>query len=194
MSFHLTTDEDIIKAITGTSESRERVLRYIFHQSDWKVSVVSFVVLNAGTEEDGEDVFQETLILFDQNLRLNRFEGKSGLKTYFLSIAKRRWWKLFNQRRIQSTIPASYEFETGADQEVEMINEEQKHYLSQALGQIGSRCKQILQLYQLDYSMEEIAKAVSLSSATMAKKEAYRCRMRLREFLENNSGWIELIK
>ncbi len=194
MSSHLTTDEDIIKAITGTSESRERVLRYIFHQGDWKVSVVSFVMQNAGTEQDGEDVFQEALILFDQNIRLNRFEGKSGLKTYFLSIAKRRWWKLFNQRRLQPAIPASYEFETGADQEAELINEEQKHYLSQALGEIGSRCKQILQLYQLDYSMEDIARAVSLSSATMAKKEAYRCRLRLREFLENNPEWMELIK
>ncbi len=187
-------DDEIISGITGTRDSRERALRYIFHHPEWKAAVIRFVQQYGGNEADGEDVFQETAILFDRNIRQGQFRGKSSLKTYFLSIAKRRWWKQYNKSRPQEELtPQHYdEAEPGADAFI--ISEEQRQFLAQAMGKVGSRCKEIFKLYQLDYSMEEIARAVALSSAAMAKKEAYRCRQRLRRFLNDNPGWKTLIQ
>lgn len=41
--------------------------------------------------------------------------------------------------------------------------------------------------------MEEIAQQVGLSSADMAKKENYRCRLKLKAFFDNNPGWLNLV-
>ena len=54
------------------------------------------------------------------------------------------------------------------------------------------RCRDLLRLYQLDHSMEEIARMMQYSNADVAKKEAYRCRMRFRELLENNPAFAAL--
>ncbi|HQU59773.1 MAG TPA: RNA polymerase sigma factor, partial [Saprospiraceae bacterium] len=189
MKEHQWADEALISAITGTSESREKALQYVFHQTEWKEVVLRFVQQYGGNEQDGEDIFQETIILFDRNLRQAKFEGKSALKTYFMAIAKRRWWKQAGKRRPQEELTPQHYEAAEPSVECQVISEEQASYLAQAMEQAGSRCKEILKLYQLDYSMEEIARAVALSSAAMAKKEAYRCRQRLRQFLENNPHW-----
>ena len=65
--------------------------------------------------------------------------------------------------------------------------------MEKALDNIGVRCKKILRLKQLDHSLDEIANEVGLSSASMAKKEAYRCRIRFRKFLDDNPDWKDLI-
>ena len=70
---------------------------------------------------------------------------------------------------------------------------EKRHFLDEALKQVGDRCRQILKLYSLRYSMEEIAQQVGLSSADMAKKENYRCRLKLKAFFDNNPGWLNLV-
>ena len=194
MSSRPWTDEEILRGITGTAESRNRALNYIFHQSEWKALTANYVKQGQGNEQDGEDIFQETIILFDRNLRRGVFQGGSTLRTYFVAIAKRLWWKQLQKRRSwEELIPEHYD-EAVPSVETIVISEEKKNFLAQAMGNIGERCKEILRLYQLDYSMEEIARAVSLSSADMAKKEAYRCRRRLRKFLDDNPGWKDLIK
>ena len=154
--------------------------------------IVRYIEQHGGSTQDGEDVFQETLILFDRSIRKGNFKGKSSLKTYFFAIAKYYWWKLRSRRRpTRELSPQDYD-ETVDSVEVYVLEEEKKQYLRQAMQQIGDRCKAILRLYQLDYSMQEIARDIGLSSDAMAKKETYRCRMRLRAYLENNPDWKTL--
>ncbi|MCB0595685.1 MAG: RNA polymerase sigma factor [Lewinellaceae bacterium] len=188
------TDEEILAGITGTMESRNRALNYIFYQTEWMELTVNYVKLQWGTEQDGEDIFQETIILFDRNLRRGDFQGGSKLRTYFIGIAKRLWWKQLQNRHPREELSPQHYDEVLPSVEAMVINEEKKSYLVKAMGIIGERCKHILQLYQLNYSMEEIASAVPLSNAAMAKKEAYRCRLRLRQFLDDNPGWKSLVK
>lgn len=186
------TDDRIVKAINGTAAERDRALQYIFQESGWERRVIDFVSQNGGNAQDGEDIFQETLVLFDRNIRLGYFEGKSALGTYFIGIAKRRWWKTLERRRPSEELkPQHYEAETeSADAFV--LNAEKKQYIQTALAQTGARCQQLFQLYQLEYTMEELARELQLSSAAMAKKEAYRCRQRLRQFFDDNPGWKQL--
>lgn len=187
------TDAAIIEAIGNTEQTRDLALYHIVYQTDWKKMIIAYVVQHGGDTHDGDDVFQEALFQFDRNIRMGFFEGKSALKTYFFVIAKRRWWKISSRRKpTQELSPEHYEGEAESA-EARVISEEKRDYLRKATAQIGERCQKILQLYQLDYSMEEIAEAVGLSSDDMAKKEAYRCRTRLRQFLENNPDWKNLL-
>lgn len=181
------TDQQIIDAIQGKDKQREEVFRYLLHHAGWKEQCMNFVIQNGGDEEAGKEVFQETIVLFDRNIRFKQFEGRSTLNTYLMSIVKRRWWKMIATRKAHESFDAQkHSTETVESGEDLMLSKEKKQYIGQIMEQIGTRCKEILRLQQLDYSLGEIANLLQLSSAAMAKKEAYRCRMRLRSFMETH--------
>ena len=186
-------DEEIQKAITEGGRKRDMALYHIFYQRAWKEEAASYVKQNSGNEQDGEDIAQIALVAFDRNLREGRFSGGSSLKTYFFAIVRNQWYKKLRARKpIEEFVGEKFE-EAGEDVEVHFINDEKKQYFDILLGKIGERCKAILRLQMLDYSLVEIAAQVGLSSARMARKEAYRCRLRLRRFVEENPDWRALI-
>lgn len=187
------TDETLLAAIQGGGQGREKALRQMYLRPGLRETVIRFVLDNGGSRTDAQDVFQETFVLFDRNLREGRFEGKSTLATYFVAIAKWHWVTLRRQQgRYQELSPTQYDGEVESP-EAETLRAEHKELLAEAMGHIGERCRELLRLYQLEYSMEEIAQQMNYSGADTAKKEAYRCRMRLREHLENHPFWAEYL-
>ncbi|MBK7937420.1 MAG: sigma-70 family RNA polymerase sigma factor [Lewinellaceae bacterium] len=186
------TDETLLSAIRSGGQARENALRYLYLLPGLRETVARFVLDNGGNRSDAQDVFQEAFVLLDRNLREGRFEGKSALTTYFVAIAKWRWVTLRRQQgRYTEISPAQYDGAVESP-EAETLRAEHRELLAGAMGQIGERCRELLRLYQLDYSMEEIAGKMGYSGADTAKKEAFRCRMRLREVLENDPLWADV--
>ncbi len=177
-------DKLTVAGIQGTAAERDLALARFFRQHrELRGQIISYVSSHGGNEQDGEDVFQDAVVLFDRHIRSGRFEGKSKLSTFFFSIAKFHW--IGKRRRIHKTeeLPERKENESVQGPDLHYIHEEKKTILEKALEQIGEKCQKLLSLYKLDYSMEEIAETMGISSAAMAKKDAYRCRMKLREYL-----------
>jgi RNA polymerase sigma factor (sigma-70 family) len=176
------TDESLLAAIRSGGPAREEALRHFYLLPGLRATVARFVLDNGGGNAD----VQEALVLFDRNLREGRFEGKSALTTYFVAIAKWRWVTMRRQQgRYQELSPTRYDAEVESV-ETEVLRNEQREWIAGAMNHIGDRCRELLRRYQLDYSMEEIAREMGYSNAETAKKEAYRCRMKLREQLEKH--------
>lgn len=187
------TDETLANAIRNGGPLREAALQAIYQRPGLRETVIRFVLDQGGSRDDALDVFQETLVLFDRNLREGRFEGRSTLTTYFVGIAKWHWIALRRQRgRVTELLPDHYDGLVESP-EHEVLHAEHRGWLEAALGQIGERCRQLLRLYQLDYSMEEIAQTMHYANPDVAKKEAYRCRMRFRNLLEQHPQWNDLL-
>ena len=187
------TDDEIEKGIQAGGAAREKALYHVFFQQDWKGAATHFVVQNGGYEPDGDDIAQKAFVLFENNVRLGKFKGQSSLKTYFLAIARYQWYKELKRRRPTEELqPEQYE-EGGGNVEDSYISQEKKEFLGKALAKLSERCQEVLRRQRLGESLEAIARAVGLSSAAMAKKEAYRCRMRLRKFIDEHPGWRDLI-
>ena len=188
------TDEALIESILRGGAAREDALKRLYLLPGLREAVYRNVLDHGGDRQDAQDVFQETLLLFDRNIREGRFEGKSSLRTYFVAIAKWRWVTLRRQQgRYTELSPLHYDSEVDSP-EAETIRREYRELFQEALGQIGDRCRELLKLYQQDYSMDEIAQRMQYGNADVAKKEAYRCRMRFRELLENHPEWAVLLK
>lgn len=188
------TDEALIAGIQDGGSAREEALKRIYLLPGLREAVHRHVLENGGSRQDAQDIFQEALVLLDRNVREGRFEGRSMLSTYFVAIAKWRWVTIRRQQgRYTDLAPAHYDAEVESP-EAETIRTEYRELFQEALGQIGDRCRQLLQLYQLDHSMEEIAARMQYSNADVAKKEAYRCRLRFRELLETNPAFASLLK
>lgn len=186
------TDEAIADAIRNGGPQREAALQAMYQKPGLRETVIRLVLEQNGNREDALDLFQETLILFDRNLREGRFEGRSKLATYFVGIAKWKWLSIRRQQgRTTELAPEHYDGVVESP-ESELLRAEHRGWLESVLARIGERCRELLRLYQLDYSMEEITKTMHYANADVAKKEAYRCRMRFRELLEQQSAWNDL--
>lgn len=145
-----------------------------------------FILNHGGKDEDCEDIFQEAFIIFDRNIRQGKYRGESSLSTYFMGIVRLLW--LSTQRR---KIPNFGLNELGNEKsfdniEIEIIKEEEKKVLYDALGLLGEKCKDLLLLTGITTSNEEIAQIRGYSSNEMAKKEVYRCREKFRNFIKEH--------
>lgn len=188
------TDKQILSFICGSEAEREAALKHLLLDQNWQQFAIGYLSAKGATQSDAEDVFQEAIIIFDRNIRHGKFKGNSTLKTYFVSIVKRKWWQVLSKRHPREDLQTADFSDSAQDVESIFISREKKRLFGQALSKIGERCQLILKLYQLDYSMKEIADEAGISNAKMAKKEAYRCRMRFRRFLESNPAWLELLQ
>ncbi len=156
--------------------------------------VLNYVKTHGGNAEDGEDVYQEAAVIFDRNIRQGRFDGNSSLRTYFISIAK--WhWVTYRRKKDPTSAelkPEHYDGEV-ASVEAAIFDGEKRELLELAVAQVDARCQELLRYYKLDYSMKEIKELLGFSSPEMAKKQAYRCRERLREVFDKNPHLLKAL-
>ncbi|MEZ4981991.1 MAG: sigma-70 family RNA polymerase sigma factor [Saprospiraceae bacterium] len=189
------SDSSIVASIKGTEEQRKEALRYFFQDMELRNSIIHYVHQNGGKMEDGEDVFQDTVILFDRNIRQDKFTFTCTLRTYFFAIAKWRWVSL-RRKKENNTLEFKNEFIEGSQEspEAEVFENEKRDILKKAISSLGDRCQKILKWYKLDFSMKEIAEKAGLSSDQMAKKETYRCRERLKKVFMENQNYLEILQ
>ncbi len=186
MSGNHLTDEALTGAIRKGGQAREAALKDIYLRAGLRETVLKYILEHGGSRQDAQDVFQEALLILDKSIREGRFEGRSMVSTYFVGIAKWHWVTVRRQRSRFTTYEATEQESLADEPDVQVIQEEERTILQNALNQLGGRCKELLTYYQLDYSMQEIAQKMQYENPDVAKKEAYRCRNRLRDILTTN--------
>ncbi len=181
------TDQLLIECIqSGEAKKRDWALYQFYADRSIQSWANQYITSQGGKTEDAEDVFQEAICVFDRNIRQGRFEGKSSLKTYLISIVK--WGWVTYRRKQDPLLELKTEQANGTMESVEYayFTKEKAELVDKAIDEVDERCQQLLRYYKLDYSMKEIQALLGFSSPEMAKKQAYRCRERLRKvFLEN---------
>ena len=186
----------LLKAIKSGGHYREEALARIYRNPSLKLKVVRHVQKWGGNIQDGEDMFQEAIIVLDRNVRENKFREESSIDAYLFSIGKFLWKN--RMRKTKKTVHTDEDYLVDKtvmdDPEVELISQERKEILLKLMSQLGDRCQEVLKLWQLSYSMNEIAEIVGLSSDTMARKTKYRCMQKLLELVDEQTGLKELLK
>ena len=192
------SDDLLIRDIASGGTARHKAIQEVYDNPELKKMVAAFVRNHGGNAEDGLDVFHEGIIVLDRNLREGKFRGETSLSGYLYSICRFVW---MNQARRQARITHTDQMPEPTPGESAaltpdrlLMDEERSAALNQLLNTIGERCRRILELWKLSYSMEEIAEKEGLSSAEMAKKAKYRCHVALLEKIRQNPNWEQLIR
>ncbi len=180
------SDDKIVEALKGSITDRNQTLKYVFIKLNWKEMVINYILKNGGNETDAIEIANDTLIYFDRNIRNNRFKGNSSLKTYFMAIAKRQWWKQQQRKKHFDEFDPQKHDRTVENAEDYILKKERIQYLKLLAAKFGEKCKKVFQLIQLGYKGIELAKELGLENADMAKKTTYRCREKLRKYLKDN--------
>ncbi len=190
-------NEKLIAMLKSHSEAERNVaIKYFYTDKNLRATVKNLVLMQGGDESDSDDVFQECLILLDNNVRNNNFKGQSTLRTYFVSMCKWKWYsmKRSTRRVVLMDDNSNMDSDLMESPEVLMLSEEKKSIVLSLLEKLEDKCRQILELYQLDYSMDEIAEQVGFLNVQSAKNAAANCRKKFRSLLETNVELMATLK
>lgn len=182
-------DSEIISDIQKGGIQREKALKFLFENNNLRRSIIELIKNNKGNEQDGEDMFQEGIIVIDRNIRGGDFRSEGKLSSYLISICKFLWMNELRKNKRLEITDETYVFDSPVTETAldTLLNDELKIALNRLLVGLGERCKNILELWQLNYSMEEIASSLGLSSAGMARKVKHQCYQKLLESVATDS-------
>lgn len=127
---------------------------------------------NGGVEDDGVDIFQDALLIFNYNLKSGKFRGDSSIKTYLYSISRNLWLKEYNRKQKQSA--AETESIVVSQKEIDyLINVE---VVSLLMNELQEDCRSILtEYYYNNKSMAELKEIFNVNSVQVAKTKKWRC-------------------
>ena len=182
----LWTDDALLRAITGGDAERDAALQWWFNDQGLQNWVRQYALQHGGSAADGEDLYHDTFITFDRLIRDGKFREEASLKTFFCSIAK---WQWLNRQRKMGRIVATENAELPEPEhftEHDMYDRERQKIMERMLSSLGDKCKRILTLFQLSYSMKEIAAEMGYLSDQVAMNESSKCRKKLKLVIENN--------
>lgn len=195
MTSHL-SDAELVVRIQAGGAQRQAAIAHLYRDKKLKNQIVAYVTKNSGNREDGIDIFHEGIISLDDNIRKGKYKGEGQLRGYLYSICRFLWLnKLKRADRMVYTEEESQLDEVSYDTPESLaLSEEQKDILDRLLAMLGEKCEQILELWKLAYSMQEIAEKVGLKHADMARKQRYVCYKKLMKIIDDQPHLKTILK
>ena len=182
-----TSDEVLIARIAGGDRLAMQVLFARHH-----VRVYRFVLRLVRNEATAEDLISE--VFLDVWRQAGKFEGRSAVSTWMLSIARFKALSALRRKPEQELDDETAEqIEDHADDpETALAKKDKAAVLRQALSKLSADHREIVDLvYYHEKSVEEVAEIVGIPEATVKTRMFY-ARKKLSEILKEQGidrGW-----
>jgi RNA polymerase sigma factor (sigma-70 family) len=182
------SDSELVEAIRE-KEMLEPAITQLYR--DHAEITRSFIMGKGGTEQDADDIFQETVVSFIDSVQKSKFRQESGIRTFLISISKNLWYNEIRRRQRADTRERL--FETDRDQEDSGIHEiiqdrELKKQLNQLLQDLGDSCRKILEMfYYENLSMKEIVSHLHYENEQVVRNKKYKCLQQLTDKMKLNT-------
>lgn len=175
------SDEAILEGIKLKSQF---IVSYLYEELF--PGLLKFIMANSGSEEDAEDIFQESLIVVYQKMAHPEFELTSSFKSYFYGVSKMLWLRrLSDVSSSEESLDINQIFSSTEIAEDDVARELQidtdilKHGLYQKyFMQLGSECQEILKLAMKKVSVKEISEKTGFTP-NYIKSRRSACRKKL---------------
>ncbi len=182
-----TSDEVLIARIAGGDRLAMQVLFARHH-----VRVYRFVLRLVRNEATAEDLISD--VFLDVWRQAGKFEGRSAVSTWMLSIARFKALSALRRRPEQELDDETAEQieDQSDDPEVALAKKDKAAVLRQALSKLSADHREIVDLvYYHEKSVEEVARIVGIPEATVKTRMFY-ARKKLSELLKEQGidrGW-----
>lgn len=176
------SQEDLIQAIRRNDSS---ILQRIYEEGYPKVK--KFVLANQGDEDQAKDIFQDSFLVFWQNVKSGKFhpQNPTAIQGYLYQIGKNKWldWVRSSRFKKEVKIDTSLAFSDIQTLGNEEDLESKYSQLEKCFRDLGEQCQELLtNFYFKKRGLEEIALEKGWTTNT-AKNNKYRCMERLRKMV-----------
>lgn len=157
-----------------------------------RLRVFRFILRFVRDESSAEDVLAE--VFLDVWRQADRFEGRSAVSTWLLSIAR---FKALSQTRKRTEAPLDEDYaagivDEGDDPEIDVAKRDKAAVLRQCLEKLSVEHREVIDLvYYHEKSVEEVAEIVGIPQATV-KTRLFYARQKLAEICKRagiDRGW-----
>jgi RNA polymerase sigma factor (sigma-70 family) len=181
------SDGELIAAINSKKDLNDAIL---FLYREYSETVSSFLINYGASEQDADDVFQETVISFINIVQQDKFRMEASIKTFLVSVARNIWRNELKKR--QRTDFREQRFESGREQSEDGINDwinesEKKRQLRDLVFKLGEPCRKLLMLfYYENLSMKEMLNYLPYDNEQVVRNKKYKCLQQLTEIMKNH--------
>lgn len=155
MKGKFTSDESVIQGILC---SEDRALAHLYHE--YADMVTHLIITNSGSEDDADDIFQDTIIVIYEKIKSGGFKLYSSLKTFIYSVSRNLWLYKLRQKARDSRLNESFMAIPIEDIDVDHFYEEDNNHnkVTEYIKLLGESCKKILLMYYYEkLSTKDIA-------------------------------------
>ena len=181
------TDAELIAAISAGSELNDAI-RYIYRQYSQATS--SFIMQHGGSEQDADDIFQETVVAFIEVVQKGKYRGEASVKTFLNSIARNYWFNEIKKRDRSGLRDKQFEMsrdKNEADVSHYISEMERKRQLRELVDQLGESCRKVLLLfYYENLSMKEMVEHLPYDNEQVVRNKKYKCLQALAGIIKDN--------
>lgn len=188
------SDEDLVKKLKSHHYTdNDEAMNFLYQKMYRKVT--SYILKNSGSNQDADDVFQDSLIALYKSAKMNRLEEIKNIQAYFYSICRNLWLKALKKN--QRTTALTDEYETLAEDAIQvtsLLSEEKSKLIHLLLKGLGESCQKILIYYYYERRrMKEIMTLMNYSTEQVAKNKKSSCMKKLKEVVSSNPGLKNLL-
>lgn len=178
-------------------ENDPRGIQLIY--SKYGSKVVGLICNNNGTEDDGYDILQESLVDIYHLAKEKDFKLTTSFQSFLLLVSKRKWLNELKKRQRQGVTNADdyvfdIEDDSSAEMEEHLMMVEKENLVMEMLETLGERCQEIIKRCMGAKNQEQIAAALGVSYAYLRKKKS-ECmsklgeKVKLHPFFSKDNGY-----
>ncbi|MEL6558483.1 MAG: sigma-70 family RNA polymerase sigma factor [Bacteroidota bacterium] len=172
-------DTEILALLKEENDKSSNVAFRAIYQQVFPL-IRRMVLDTGGSEEQALDTFQDTSLIFFNNVTADRYKSNSTISTYLYSIARNQW---FVQLKKEKRLPRGGSV---SDVDISDVNTEENQELETTkiverfFNKLDDGCQQLLKMYYYDNkSMKQIMESFNLGSEQAAKTKKFRCMKKL---------------
>jgi len=188
------SDAALLEAIR-TRDQLNRAIYFIYQH--YSSTISSFIIANNGSPQDGEDIFQETVVTFIDLVQHNKYRGEAAIKTFLVAIARNLWLNELKKRARSDKREKVFENNretVEADVDQHIAEREIKQQLLTVLNKLGEPCRKILTLfYYENLSMKDIVHHLPYENEQVVRNKKYKCLQHLTGLLKQNPAFARLV-
>jgi RNA polymerase sigma factor (sigma-70 family) len=178
------------KYVEGLILGKSSVLHEIYQK--FAPRIIDYIRRKGGKREDGQDIFQEALIIIFQKAQKIEFELKSSFYSFLFGICRNLWLqKIIPETKRKIKIPTIELIITNESDKEEVSRERFKLY-EKYLNQLSEKNRQILQLSAQDFSNKEIAEKMGIESYGYIRIKKMRAKKELMGIIRKDPIYNEL--
>ena len=185
-----TVGEDYLR---GLVEKDERVVTKIYQELYPKIQ--KYVLSNGGTEDDARDLMQKSLMQMVVRAKVRHLEIKTSFEGYLFITARNFWLRIVKKRNLEVT---NYELSTlhSEDQEVadSAVEQEKWELFQEKLAVLSENCRRLLGFFFKKLSYKEIATAMEYANENVVKQRMFKCKQKLKDGIQADFRYNELIR
>lgn len=175
--------------IEGLFRQDEEILNWIY--DNYLQSVKNYVLKNSGSSEDVSDVFQDSIIVFYNQIAEDKLNLTTDLKGYFFGIARNVWNAQMRKKQKTTELVVDLADDDSSD---EMHNILLEKIVSRAFLLLKPDQQEVLKLFSEGCSYEDIAIQMDLKNEQYSRRKKYLAKEALLELMKGDPEYQEYLR